>query len=122
MMIFGLLVALVTPNLGRLYSSVSSAYNLDDSISRLNALGYNVMRQGRPFTLSTYPLPKKSPDSSPSFAAPLELTEGWKIHADPPIQYHANGVCDGGQLNLSYEESSYQFTLTAPQCLLQLNK
>lgn len=129
MLLLGLLAGIAMPRLTQIYDSLTGAATLDDILSRINALGYQALREGRAFELGEYPPPVRATladeEGEPAEAdapepsgapPPLELPPRWRLRADPPIRYHANGVCDGGTLELSLEDKVYQIELSPPFC------
>lgn len=113
LVLLGLLAGLALPRMQRLYESGQIAYEKEDILRQITSLGYVAFDEGRALTLSRYP-------SGQQDDMPLELPEGWSIHAEPPIHYRPNGVCSGGGLTLVYANRVYEFRLAPPLCKAEL--
>lgn len=113
MALLGLLTALAMPRLMSTYHSLEAAYSRDEALSQLSGLGYQAFLARQGFELSAYP-------ASPALPVPLELPAGWTIRAEPPIRFQANGACNGGQVELAYQERRFQVRLDPPFCKARL--
>ncbi len=128
--ILSLLSALVMPRLSTLFARVDAAFARDEVLARINALGYQAQRRGRGFRLQHYPpirsrsddrsfidIPAETPQTAaPADEIPLQLPDGWRISSSKPIDFFSNGACSGGELLLSFQNTQYRLTLTAPFC------
>lgn len=118
MLIFGLLTALVTPQLTRLYERVQISYERQEVLERINGLTFLAFQQGADSLLIKYPVdeesgqstdPKASDPKSPVLnellkPIPLELPAGWTLQTEHPIHFLAHGVCQGGTLHLQHPQ------------------
>ncbi|MEM7017408.1 MAG: prepilin-type N-terminal cleavage/methylation domain-containing protein [Pseudomonadota bacterium] len=127
LLIIGLLVGMLTPRLASLYDSVQAAYSRDEILNRLSALSHSAFQRGKGFSLEQFPdEPEESTGNArqieplPKPDIPLELPEGWKITAHKPIQFLANGACNGGKATLKYYEQIYKVEFIPPFCQLKL--
>lgn len=111
MLIFSLLSGLVVPRLMTLYDSMQIAAERQDIISQLNSLSFQAYQQGLNFQFNGYPLPHK-------LQKKLELTlpADWQVATQKPIQYRANGACEGGVAFLIYKQRQYSVYFPPPFC------
>lgn len=108
--LLGLMTGLALPRLDRLFDSLRFAFERDDVVQAIGELPFIAFQQGRAFSFTRYP-PQEGDDD-----LPLNLPEGWTVHADQPIVYRANGVCGGGVVTFTYAGRSSVGTLAAPLC------
>ncbi|MCK5877899.1 MAG: type II secretion system protein [Candidatus Marithrix sp.] len=130
MLIFSLLAGITIPRLTAMYDSVQAAFERDDVLAHLGELGYLAFHQSRDFTLNDYPQPSiseiedevKETDRiiKDKSIQPLKLPDGWKIKVETPILFRANGICNGGTLQLQYQQQIFQIQLKAPFCQPEL--
>ncbi|MBE9561732.1 MAG: prepilin-type N-terminal cleavage/methylation domain-containing protein [Proteobacteria bacterium] len=124
LLIFSLLAGITVPRLASMYDSVQIAFERDDVLAHLGELGYLVFRQSRDFTLTNYPLDSEIDETvlaNKSIQSPiLKLPEGWKIMVEAPILFRANGVCNGGILQLQYQLQKFHIQLKPPFCQPEL--
>ncbi len=52
--------------------------------------------------------------------APLHLPPGWRLSAQQPIYFSANGYCNGGRVELEVGTDTYTYTLRPPFCAASL--
>ncbi len=135
LVIFGLLVSLVTPNFIKIYESLRVSYEKDEILSQLSSLSYYAFHQHKTFELTNFPPIKEvKPKDEPKLiviqteeevppkpeptkeALPLTLPEGWQIRAKQPIIFYPNGICRGGQIELSYKTQKMAIELLPPFC------
>ena len=109
--LIGLMAGIAVPRMVTLYESSRWASERDDVLRVIAGLGYTAFREARSFELTHYPGP---PDAE---GLPLELPEGWRIDAEEPIRYSAEGVCFGGMLHLSKGKRTMPVQLTPPLCV-----
>jgi general secretion pathway protein G len=124
--LISLLAGLAVPRLTSMYDSVQQAYEREEVLARLGGLGYLAFQQSRDFELVSYPV--ETNDNNPSNTSaftekkasrpiPLELPAGWQIRAEQPIQFFANGVCEGGMVYVLRQQQQFQVQLVPPFCL-----
>ncbi len=111
LLILGLMTALSLPRLLTLSERLQVAHQKDDVLSQINRLGFQAYRAGRSFTLTQYP--------SPALNSFLNLPADWSLTTQAPIQYRANGICEGGTIFLHYQQYNFPFQLQAPFCQAQ---
>lgn len=118
LVIFSFLAAVTIPRLTNMYDSVQLAFERDEVFASLSQLGYLVFRQRRDFTLTVYPIPYEKLDSEvkPNQQPLLDLPEGWQIQAKTPILFRANGICNGGIIELKYQQQLFKLQLDPPFC------
>ncbi len=115
--IFSLLVAFAIPKLTQLSDSVQTAYEREEVLMRLSGLSFLAFQQHREFDLISYPPPKSPPEDSQRLGpAPLELPEGWQIHAEQPIHFFASGACQGGVVEIQHQTQKFRIQLKPPFC------
>lgn len=107
--LLALMTGLVMPRMVTIYESFRWANERDDALRRIGTLGYQAYKNGKGFSLASYPA-----DSTENI--PLELPQGWQLKATPPISYRENGICGGGRLRLSYKDQSLDLLLSPPLC------
>jgi general secretion pathway protein G len=117
MLALALVTGLAFPRLQTLYQRMEAAYQRDDVFARLADVGYQVLLRQREFELSAYPFP---PDMAEADRIPLELPEGWRLSAQPPVRFRANGACGGGEVALQYQSQRWQLKLKPPYCVPEL--
>ena len=111
--LLGLLSGLAIPRLDRLFDSLRFAFERDDVLQAVAGLPFTAYREGKEFVLDTFPAP---PSSQQRNTLPLTLPEGWKLQANSPIRFRANGICSGGNLTLTYADRSTVVELKPPLC------
>jgi general secretion pathway protein G len=142
LIIFSLLAAMTAPRLAVLYDSVQASYEKNEIMAQLNGLSYLAFQQGQTFKLTQYPpvLAKNTQDTQdnklptleiPSLIKkektqseklehlpeiPLELPNTWQLKTETPILFHANGVCNGGIVQIIHQEVTFEVQLIAPFC------
>ncbi len=117
----GLLLGLVIPNLERLYESVVLSTERDQILDQFAALGREALAQGRDYavfgTTEDSATEQSSRPAGNYQPYPLELPEGWRIHLENPVLVRANGICLGGEVTLLHAvRAPVQVRLTAPYC------
>ncbi|MDM8566176.1 prepilin-type N-terminal cleavage/methylation domain-containing protein [Candidatus Halobeggiatoa sp. HSG11] len=130
LLVFSLLAGITVPRLVTMYDSVQVAFERDEVLSHLGELGYLAFRQSHDFTLTDYPPPVVSDEKlektaetqkkEPVKPSILALPEGWKIRVETPILFRANGVCNGGTLQLQYQQQKFKIQLKSPFCQPEL--
>ncbi|MDM8568999.1 prepilin-type N-terminal cleavage/methylation domain-containing protein [Thiotrichales bacterium HSG1] len=125
LLIFSLLAGLTIPRLATMYDSVQVAFERDEVLNSLGELGYLAYRQSHDFVLTNYPplsVPKdeSKEDINNDYIQLLELPEGWKVLVKTPILFRANGICNGGTLQLQYQQQIFQVQLNPPFCKPEL--
>ena len=108
-LLLGLLTGLALPSLYRLYESGRVAFEKDEVIRQIASLGYVAYSHGTYYQLARLPNEEQNP---PLF----ELPDGWALTAEPPIQYHPNGVCLGGTVKITFGHSEIVLKLDPPLC------
>lgn len=109
--LLSLLTGLTLPYLAKVYDSVQFAYEREEVLMQLSRLSYLAFREHRDFKLVNYP-PQSKDDNPPS----LEWPKGWQITSEAPIDFFANGVCQGGIVQIQYQEKTFKAQLIAPFC------
>ncbi len=123
MLIFSLLAGVTIPRLTTMYDSVQTAFERDEVFARLGELGYLSFRQSRDFTLTDYPpIYENDPYTLeeikpvPKLPTNWKLPKDWQIRVDAPILFRANGACNGGILQLQYQQQKIKIQLKPPFC------
>lgn len=132
-----LLTIMAVPNLRRLSGAVTRTTERNAILDRLANLGRQAMLQRRAYLLvgsdapdaMKKPPPVADPDdedpSAPAHVSPFEqhepyrmdLPDGWTLHLPAPILVRANGVCLGGEVELSYNGvPDVRLVLEPPYC------
>ena len=133
-----LLTVMAVPNLQRWYAAVTRTTERNAILNRLANLGRQAMLQRRAYLLvgggAQDAVMKKPPSiagpddedaSAPGHVSPfehhepyrLDLPDGWTLHLSAPILVRANGVCLGGEVEVSYNgEPDVRLVLDPPYC------
>lgn len=107
--IMGLAVALVAPSVIRSIDSWRRQSQVDLLLDQVRALPSVARTRGRAIRIDDATL---AADDSP-----LQTVAGWQLHAPEPWQVQANGVCDGGRLQLEVDGTRRELEVSAPFCV-----
>lgn len=109
----GFLLAIVVPNVQRLYDSMVTSSDRKELIAALNRLPLHVQERGLPYTLNE--LPDKHlehPDYEQLF-----IEKQARLQTVEPIFISAAGFCPfGGMVELHMEGRVYTASLQPPRC------
>ena len=134
-----LLTMMAVPNLRRLSGAVTRTTERNAILDRLANLGRQAMLQRRAYLIvgsgtqdammvkNRFPVagPDDEDPSAPAHVSPFEqhepyrmdLPDGWTLHLPAPILVRANGVCLGGEVELSYNGApDVRLVLEPPYC------
>lgn len=111
LLLISLLTGIIGPRLPLMYDSLRYAYEFEEVHKQISQLGYLARLHGTDYTLRTYP--PSSEDFSPP---PLDLPSGWKLLTAQPIQFNKNGICQGGEIELTYGRKQQLIRLEPPFC------
>lgn len=109
----GFLIAIVVPNVQRLYDSMANASDRKALIAAVNQLPLHVQERGLPYTLNSLP------DEQLSHAdyQQLFVEKDAQLQAVEPIFISAAGFCPfGGDVELHMQGRVYTATLEPPRC------
>lgn len=112
----GFLLAVVVPNVQRLYDSMVTASDRKALVGALNRLPLFVQERGLPYTL------KQLPDEGLGHEdfAELFVEKDAKLRVEEPIFISAAGFCPfGGAVELEMQGRIYSARLEPPRCLWQ---
>ena len=137
-----LMTMMAVPNLQRLYAAAARTTERNAILDRLANLGrhallqrraYLIVGSGAPDAMQKF-LPAADPDDEGTPAldhvSPFEhhepyrmdLPDGWSLHLPEPILVRANGVCLGGEIELSYNGApDVRLVLEPPYCHVDVN-
>jgi hypothetical protein len=120
----GLLIAIATPRLQVIYARTVFRYRESDVVRQIADLGTSALKRGVELRLATQP---PAPPGSMQNAAPeptrpaeevkLALPSGWRVIADPPIEYRFDGFCSGGRVSIEADGVHSDWRLDPPHCL-----
>lgn len=114
LLLSGLLVATVVPNVQRMYDSMQNSSDRKVLIQALNQLPNRVREQGLPYTLTT--LPDKNLQHT-DYSELFSEKEA-RLTATQPIFISAAGMCPfGGEVQLELRGRTYTQQLEPPRCL-----
>ena len=118
--VLGLATALAMPNLQRLYAAATQASERDYVLDQFSALGREAMMRGRAYVVFGN-APPPDPAETARYAEyetyVVDVPAGWRLGLDRPLVVLANGVCLGGALTLSHEETAaVRVELAPPYC------
>jgi hypothetical protein len=57
------------------------------------------------------------PPTRPAEDVRLDLPTGWRVIADPPIEYRFDGFCLGGRVSIQADTVKSDWRLEPPHCL-----
>lgn len=106
--ILGLATALVAPAALRSIDSWQRQAELDALLDQIHALPGNARASGKAILISDQTLS--------SAAAPLHVASAWKLTVETPWRVGANGVCEGGQLEIGNTYGKRTLVVAAPFC------
>lgn len=107
--IMGLVAAVATPAVVRGIDSWRRQAQADALMDQLRGLPSRARAAGRPIEVSTDTLATGTP--------PLRVDPGWTLAVPAPWQVQANGVCQGGQVELHGDDGRVlAMEATAPFC------
>lgn len=106
--LLGAVSGLVFPRLVSIYDSFQRQSELEAVLGAVDGLGRRAFSEQRTFTLGA---------SAEANRQQLGLGEDWTVIADVEIRWRANGVCDGGELQIgpAYGERKI-YRLEPPFC------
>jgi hypothetical protein len=124
----GLMTGIAGPRLVTLYERVVFSYRESDVLRQITDLGVAALTRGKELRLTTQPPLPPEPGQRPRQVLPqrpaddvkLGLPDGWRVIADPPIEYRFDGFCNGGRLSIVSNERRSDWRLDAPHCRPQL--
>ena len=108
LVLLGLVVGLVLPNLISLYDKLGSRSELKRTLSQLSDLSLVAYATGDGGSLQ---------DLSERH---LELPNGWAIRGGETVFIRDNGVCEGGQIVLMTQSKDFPILMQAPNCEAEL--
>ncbi len=130
LVLFSMIAGIAVPRLTTVYSSMKWSMEKDDVLKRISGLGRAARNAGRGFALSRYPVETEGNRSTSRTTGanddlslqktgkarkiPLDLPEGWRLKAEPPIYYTGEGVCLGGKLTIMYDRIRIEAILRPP--------
>ena len=135
-----LMTMMAVPNLQRLYGAAARTTERNAILDQLANLGRHALLQRRAYLIVGSGAPdamqKLSPaadpgdQGAPDHVLPFEhhepyrmdLPDGWTLHLPAPILVRANGVCLGGEIELSYnDELDVRLVLEPPYCHVDID-
>ena len=108
--LLSLLTGMTLPYLVKVHERVQFAYEREEVLLQLSRLSYLAFQQYRDFTLTKYP------DQENTDLPALDLPKGWRITTEIPIRFFANGVCQGGHVDIQYQKKIFKAQFVAPFC------
>jgi prepilin-type N-terminal cleavage/methylation domain-containing protein len=106
--ILGLATALVAPAALRSIDSWQRQAELDALLDQIRALPGNARASGKVILISEQTLSSSAP--------PLQVAPAWKLTVKTPWRVGANGVCEGGQLDIGNDYGKRTLAVAAPFC------
>lgn len=106
--IMGLVAAVATPSVVRGIDSWRRQAQSDSVMDQLRSLPARARASGRAIELSDAALASATP--------PLQVEPGWSLAVPEPWTVHANGVCDGGTVELHQGQRMQVLQVSAPFC------
>lgn len=116
MMMMGLLAGMVLPRIQNIFTTYELSGQRKGLTITLHGLGYQAYTLGRELRLEGGHLTSGQENMDSLLAMPA----GWKIRTNTPIIYAANGICNGGGLDLVDPLGGIeQYQLRSPLCRLE---
>lgn len=106
--ILGIVTALAAPSLLRTIDAWQRQSLVDALFDQLRALPGKARARGMDIRIDAESLAGASP--------PVPVAPGWTLTPDAPWRVRANGLCEGGTLQLGDGSRSWTITVTAPFC------
>lgn len=116
--LLGVIAAVAVPATKGMFDRWRVGLQRDGVEKQLADLGPKAFLEGRTIILATTvaSAPGK-PAAVPEANDPkLQLPAGWRMTADPPIVYRADGVCMGGLVRLEADDQRFEYRLEGPRC------
>ena len=108
LVLLGLVVGLVLPNLNSIYNSTSASVTRSELEDQFNRLGVNVASHAKALTVS-----------GENIRALVAIPQDYEIMLPQPLAFSALGVCKGGHVIVEYQrEVIHSQRLTRPYCHL----
>ena len=116
LVLMGLVAGMVLPNLEHFYNAVLEHQQRQDLITQQNDLSYRVYLSAREFQLAQDSYLSAS-DDEVSSALSISVPDGWQVVVPKPIQFHIDGSCEGGALQVRTPNGAVErWLLHAPDC------
>lgn len=106
--ILGLATALVAPSAIRSIDSWRRQSELDSLLDQIRALPGNARATGKAIAVSDEALKAKD--------APLRVASDWALSVPKPWRVNANGVCEGGTVEIGNDHGKRIVEATSPFC------
>lgn len=106
LIIFGVILALATPGLGRVYARLETRSALQQVSNGIGALPLLAWALGEEGTLEEL------------VARHLELPAGWSLGEADAVYIRANGICSGGTVRLLTPQGERDLELAPPFCMV----
>ena len=106
--ILGLATAMVAPSALRSIDTWRRQAEQDSLLDQIRALPGNARATGRPVIISDAALAATKP--------PLHVSADWTLHAREPWRVHANGVCEGGEVEIGNAYGTRRIKVASPFC------
>lgn len=106
--ILGLVTAMVAPAALRGIDTWRRQSEQDALLDQIRALPGNARASGRPVLVSDKTLAAAKP--------PLHIAADWTLRVPATWRVHANGVCDGGEVQISNAYGTRVIKVASPFC------
>jgi hypothetical protein len=120
----GLVVGIAAPRVQALYDRLAFRYRESNVVRQIADLGTRALQKGVELRLATQPpIPvqpgqaQPPPPTRPAEEVKLDLPPGWRVVADPPIEYRFDGFCIGGRISIQADAVRSEWRLEPPHCL-----
>ena len=107
LLLISLVTGLVVPRLSSLYSGLQTGTRIQDLENQIQAASLSAYVRGRSFDLEEY---LGNRDAVP---------DGWQLDFQAPVQVADNGLCEGGQVQITGDNRVYRYRLEPPYCRLE---
>ena len=106
--ILGLATAMVAPSALRSIDTWRRQAEQDSLLDQIRALPGNARATGRPVVISD--------DSLAGAKPPLRIDADWTLRVPEPWRVNANGVCEGGEVEIGNAYGSRMIEVASPFC------
>ena len=106
--ILGLATAMVAPSALRSIDTWRRQAEQDSLLDQIRALPGNARATGRPVVISDEALAAAKP--------PLQVAADWRLRVPEAWRVHANGVCEGGQVEIGNAYGTRMIMVASPFC------
>ena len=106
--LISMVAAMVAPRLQRTYDAVARSGHRAEALRQFERLPLIARDRGRVIVVAA--------DDPSAVAAVLDLPAGWEARMREPLRVEANGLCHGARVEVSGDDATETWLLSAPAC------